>query len=142
MCARPAVRGYGEEVVARADRLGLTAVLLHPPGPCELRLDLTSTAIRTTVGWRVDTGWFRRVPGAGDATAADIHYRDGVDLLDRLVPRPSRVADWLASSGHAQEDGVRPAVAVVGHTTTSAVLTLLHSCMRREPRRLAQRERR
>lgn len=133
MCARPAVRGYGDEVVVRAGLLGLTVVVAHPPGPCEVRLKLRRPANDPTlvqVGWRVDTGWFYLVPGPDEATSGNIRYRRGTNQLDRLIPDPARVADWCASLSRSAADTTVTLPPLVGHATRSTTVALLHSYMR------------
>ena len=132
MCARPAVRGYGDEVVVRAALLGLAAVVVRPPGPCELRLELTRRGADPTVfrvGWGIDTGWFRTVPGPGEATPDAIRYRRGETAVDRLLPDPARVAEWCVSLGRGPAGTTNVLPPAVGHTTGSSVAALLHSYM-------------
>jgi hypothetical protein len=131
MCARPAVRGYGGEVVARAGASDLTALARHPPGPCEISVVLCSPSAHMSpcrVGWRVDTGWFVRLGGRAGRTVGGVRYRAAEDPVDALLPTPARVAAWLLALTRGEPGGRELAPPpVVEEATISAVAARLHS---------------
>jgi hypothetical protein len=128
MCARPAVRGYGEDVVARMRPNG-GAVVAHPPAPCEIRVILAGVDSVVGVGWRIETGWFAAVRSTVGERSVDIRYRPGSDLIDRILPRVSRVAHWLGelSANGSASTPSRPPVRMDA-AVASDIVARLHRC--------------
>lgn len=128
LCARPAVRGYGDEVVRRARMLGLTVLKGPSPEPGRIALVLPQPPVGWSIGWRMDSGWFAR-PVTTSAPAGPVLYRAGVDAPDRLLPVPAQVAAWLLglATGAPLPAETADAAPAVDGTQAELLLARLHT---------------
>jgi hypothetical protein len=94
LSAGPAVWAYRDAVLAATDQvleadhgLGLVQIGLRLPRKPEL-----------LIGWRIDHGWYLlRHPHPNEPPAlGPTLYRGAIEVLDRLLPEPERVAAWLS----------------------------------------------
>lgn len=129
LCARPAVRGYSDEVVRRARMLGLTVLKDASPGPGRIALVLPQPARGWSIGWRMDSGWFATPIDTSASPVERVIYRADVNPPDRLLPVPAQVAAWLL--GLATRAPLPPEIAdaapAVDGTQAELLLARLHT---------------